>query len=238
VRSADYRREAWENLDSPDLGSNQFILFIFYLYFLLCFSPSHYITTKCVPLISSACPFSFTLAPTMLGPALSPLAIVDPHIMLAGCSHGSNDAKPPPLFFQHSLQIIQLVEGQPPPPRRITTIIGSSTSGSPSYSSSTPYSDSESDDGDTESICSSYCSSSVPPDRLELPLEHDPHHDAPPDESYSARMKRIFAWRNHFSTGLGSSSGISPSSSPKPFSAYAFSQRYPTLTHLEAEACE
>jgi len=142
----------------------------------------------------------------MLGPALAPLAIVaPPHLMLS--DHESNDDKLTPHFYfqQHTVQIIQLVEGQPPSPRRITSILSSSTSGTPS-SSSSPYSSSDADssqsDDESDPICSSYCSSDVPPH--EPPSEHDRYHVALPDETYSVRMKRIFAWRDHFSTGFGS----------------------------------
>jgi len=86
----------------------------------------------------------------------------------------------------HAIQIIQLVEG-PPPPRRISSVIESSSAGSSSGSSYPSTSDSEDDD------CSSYCSSYV--------THPDPSQDKEPiawtDDTYHVRMKRIHDWRDN-----------------------------------------
>ncbi|KAF9451165.1 hypothetical protein P691DRAFT_663864 [Macrolepiota fuliginosa MF-IS2] len=95
----------------------------------------------------------------------------------------------------HTVQIIQLVEG-PPPPRNLPSFIDSSSS----YVSSSACSDSWYDDGDDdveeeeeEEVCESYCSS-----------EEEEVHDQPtsPTDTYSLRMKRILAWRENFSAHL------------------------------------
>lgn len=81
----------------------------------------------------------------------------------------------------HTIQIIQLVEGPPPPPRPIESVIQTSSAGSSSASSCPTSSDED---------CSSYCSSVITPD-----------HSAPvqwTDDTYSTRMKRVHAWRDGF----------------------------------------
>ena len=82
----------------------------------------------------------------------------------------------------HAIQIIQLVEG-PPPPRRISSVIHSTSSAS-SYPSTS----------DSEEDCSSYCSSMV------TPAESSHQRDPIPwtDDTYTTRMKRVHAWRDAF----------------------------------------
>ncbi|KAG5653313.1 hypothetical protein H0H81_001184 [Sphagnurus paluster] len=99
----------------------------------------------------------------------------------------------------HTVQIIQLVEGPPPPPRKITSVINASTS---AYSSS--YSSSSTSSEDDESLCSSYCSSDLPPEQSDSPLgdqESTALHSELPHETYST-TKRILAWRENFSAHL------------------------------------
>lgn len=128
--------------------------------------------------------------------------------------HDDKDQFPGSQIFlrqQHTVQIIQLVEGPPPPPRRITSVIGDGqASSSSSYASSSEYSSSSASDEedndveDEESVCSSYCSSDLPPEHLSSPHWDDssaPRLD-PYSESHSIRMKRILAWRENFSTHL------------------------------------
>jgi len=96
----------------------------------------------------------------------------------------------------HAIQIIQLVEG-PPPPRRISSVIESSSAGSSSGSSYPSTSDSEDDD------CSSYCSSYV--------THPDPSQDREPiawtDDTYHVRMKRIHDWRDNSIKEMSCSTG-------------------------------
>ncbi|KXN83959.1 hypothetical protein AN958_00603 [Leucoagaricus sp. SymC.cos] len=95
---------------------------------------------------------------------------------------------------QHTVQIIQLVEGPPPPPRNLASAFDSSSS----YVSSSAYSESwESDEDDQqeeqEEVCESYCSS----EEEEIQDQHTSTSD-----TYSLRMKRILAWRENFSAHL------------------------------------
>ncbi|KAG6331630.1 hypothetical protein ID866_7461 [Astraeus odoratus] len=124
--------------------------------------------------------------PRMLQPTPSSPASLDPsplHNMLA-LDHAK--VSPGHLYVcqPNAIQIIQLVEGPPPPPRRISSVLGSTAAGS-SYPST-----SDSEEGSEQ--CSSYCSSIVTPD--ESSKEHEP---APwTDETYSIRMRRVRAWRD------------------------------------------
>lgn len=106
-----------------------------------------------------------------LRPMLAPLADVASDFLF----HHHDYHKQP---YAH--QIIQLVECPAPPPRS-----------APAYSDSV----SESDDDDSEEICSSYCSSDAPPDELEAA---DPAYVSPSPDTYNLRMKRILAWRENF----------------------------------------
>ncbi|KAJ8586417.1 hypothetical protein M405DRAFT_743637 [Rhizopogon salebrosus TDB-379] len=94
----------------------------------------------------------------------------------------------------HAIQIIQLVEG-PPPPRRISSATQSSSASFSSGSSYPSTSDSEEDD------CSSYCSSYV--------THPDPSQDREPvawtDDTYHVRMKRIHDWRDNSIRAMSSS---------------------------------
>ncbi|GLB43299.1 hypothetical protein LshimejAT787_1302000 [Lyophyllum shimeji] len=100
----------------------------------------------------------------------------------------------------HALQIIQLVEGPPPPPRKITSVINDD------YASSSAYSSSYSSSSSSSSACSSYCSSvdeSDSPEESALELS---------TETYSA-TKRILAWRENFSAHFGATASESSLSS-------------------------
>jgi len=105
-------------------------------------------------------------------------------------------ANPGHLYLrqQRTLEIIQLVEG-PPPPRRIASSLASS---SYSYYDSEP---SSSSDEESESLCSSYCSSDV---RLDSDTSQAQRSaDRSDDTTFSIRMKRILAWRENFSSTMG-----------------------------------
>lgn len=115
----------------------------------------------------------------------------------------------------HAIQIIQLVEGPPPSPRNISSVIQSASAES-SYPST-----SESD----EEECSSYCSSVVTP--YESCKDHEP---APwTDDTYDIRMKRVHLWRDAVTKDLPS-----PCSSPLKPKLYSYhddddnSSRYPS----------
>ncbi|KAK0207690.1 hypothetical protein IW262DRAFT_525685 [Armillaria fumosa] len=146
------------------------------------------------------------------GARCSPFNLNLPHIlntmfdfartMLASSSHNElavlDDVNSKSRLYcrqQYSVQIIQLVEGPPPPRQAVTD--DSYTSSSSSYASA---SDSEGssicDDGDEESIGSSYCSSDEGASSREL---SEPGHERSGSPG-AIRMKRILAWRANFST--------------------------------------
>lgn len=108
----------------------------------------------------------------------------------------------PHLYYRqpHTVQIIQLVECDAPPPRLGSPINDSSASSS----SSNDDSSTDSLEDDEESACSSYCSSDLPPeetDAAESELKQTYRAEAS-TETYSIRMKRILAWRENFSAQL------------------------------------
>jgi len=101
----------------------------------------------------------------------------------------------------HTVQIIQLVEGPPPSPRHIAS---GSTPSSYDYSTEDSQS-SEGEDEDEESVCTSYCSSDLPPEQLKSPVCNDESiavRSELPSQTYSMPLKRILAWRENFSTQL------------------------------------
>lgn len=106
------------------------------------------------------------------------------------------------LRQQHTVQVIELVEGPPPPPRRITSVINDS-----SVAASSSCDDSSSEDSASlsteEPSCSSYCSSDMPLEHLESPQSHEQTRAESSTETYSVRMKRILAWRENFSSSIG-----------------------------------
>jgi hypothetical protein len=103
------------------------------------------------------------------------------------------------LRQQHTVQVIELVEGPPPPPRRITSVINdSSVAASSSCDDS-----SEASLSTEEPSCSSYCSSDIPSEHLESPQPHEQTRAESSTETYSVRMKRILAWRENFSSSIG-----------------------------------
>ncbi|KAF5383804.1 hypothetical protein D9615_003817 [Tricholomella constricta] len=110
-----------------------------------------------------------------------------PHSVSSSDAHAHDDHKFSTghlyLRQQHTVQIIQLVEGPPPPPRKISSV---------SYSSS-------SSDSDDESAGSSYCSSDLPPEQSEE--QSTTLRSELPSETYST-TKRILAWRENFSSHL------------------------------------
>jgi len=105
------------------------------------------------------------------------------------------------LRQQHTVQVIELVEGPPPPPRRITSVINES-----SVAASSSCDDSSEDSASLsteEPSCSSYCSSDIPSEHLESPQSHEQTRAESSTETYSVRMKRILAWRENFSSSIG-----------------------------------
>jgi len=123
------------------------------------------------------------------------------------------------LRQQHTVQIIQLVEGPPPPPRNITSVINDSGASSSFYSSD--YSSSSEDESeDEEEAGSSYCSSDLPPEQPDMQSESDAclagsSGTTLPTETYSA-FQRILSWRENFSTHLSSTAAeSSPMSFPR-----------------------
>lgn len=132
--------------------------------------------------------------PPMLTPTFSPASIRYP-------SMDQEKINPGHLYLrqQRTFEIIQLVEGPPPPPRQLSSVM--SSSGASSSTCSTEYDDSDSypSDEDCDSVCSSYCSSDEFPDNELL-------SEAPKmptlDDTYSSRMKRVFAWRESFNKAM------------------------------------
>jgi hypothetical protein len=125
----------------------------------------------------------------------APLIAFDPAHCFQHCKF--NDE--PRLYVaqqQHTVQIIQLVEGPPPPPRNLASAFDESSS----HVSSSAFSEDWDDDDDAqeeeqeEEVCESYCSSE----------EQEAARDQPTSTSdtYSLRMKRILAWRENFSAHL------------------------------------
>ena len=108
------------------------------------------------------------------------------------------------LYLCQPHTVIQLIEVASPPPRRISSVIHSSSAASSSYTSSLYISSSsssfeqgqgeeeEEEEEEEESIHSSYCSSDVPMDELDVRLS--PRTASLPD-TLSGRMKRILLWR-------------------------------------------
>ncbi|PFH46471.1 hypothetical protein AMATHDRAFT_43577 [Amanita thiersii Skay4041] len=110
----------------------------------------------------------------------------------------------------YPLQVIQLVEAPPPPSPRISSVVHSSSAPSSQYSDSIDDSDSSHihhPEDDDEEVCSSYCSSDLPPEQLESPSsrpESLPSSQLASDPS-DWRMKRILAWRENFSAAMTAS---------------------------------
>jgi hypothetical protein len=106
-------------------------------------------------------------------------------------------------LYLRTLEIIQLVEGPPPPPR-IASVPFSSSSDYDSEPSS-------SSDDESESLCSSYCSSDIPLEQLDSETSQAQHSaDGSDPETFSIRMKRILAWRENFAATMGTASSDTP----------------------------
>ncbi|TFK90834.1 hypothetical protein K466DRAFT_484048 [Polyporus arcularius HHB13444] len=89
------------------------------------------------------------------------------------------------LHQQRTVEVIQLIEVPPPPPRSHPY---TSTLDSASFASSSCES-SDDDSEDDDSVCSSYCSSE----------ENLDAHQAPTyDDTYKTRLNRVLAWRDGF----------------------------------------
>lgn len=124
-------------------------------------------------------------SPSYLGP--SPL-----HDMLAFDGSKLSPA-PGHLYVRQQHAIIQLVEGPPPSPRDITSVVQSSASAHSSYPSTS----------DSEEECTSYCSSVMTPD--ESTNDYAP---VPYDNSFYSRMKRVYEWRNGFMPAADTCNGM------------------------------
>ncbi|KAJ8509501.1 hypothetical protein ONZ45_g8338 [Pleurotus djamor] len=94
----------------------------------------------------------------------------------------------------YAVQIIQLVEAQPPPRTEVSSYPESSE-----YYSSSSSSSSLDDDSD----CESYCSSAPPSEEQQESSAGSYYSDVSPD-TYALRMKRIFAWREDFNSHMSS----------------------------------
>ncbi|KAG6918176.1 hypothetical protein DXG01_016161 [Tephrocybe rancida] len=146
-------------------------------------------------------------------PMLLPLALSSSD---AHSNNAYDDKYPSPHLYlrqQHTVQIIQLVEGPPPPSRNISSVIDETSSAyySSSYTSS---SSSSAEDEDEESVCESYCSSDMPPEQSDSPLDEEPSDSLELSHETFSTTKRILAWRQNFSAHM-SSTEVSLSSSLK-----------------------
>lgn len=105
----------------------------------------------------------------------------------ASSSFMNKDAQPTHLYLhqQPTVEIIQLIEVPPPPPRShpYTSTIASSSFASSSCDSS------DNDSEEDESVCSSYCSSEEDLDADQAPTY---------DDTYKTRLHRVLAWRDGF----------------------------------------
>ena len=118
--------------------------------------------------------------------------------MLAQPSHPSfapeppscmNKDHPPSHLYVHqqrTVEVIQLIEVPPPPPRSHPY---TSTLDSDSFASSSSCESSDDDSEEDESVCSSYCSSEE-----NLAPEQAPTYD----DTYKTRLNRVLAWREGF----------------------------------------
>lgn len=142
---------------------------------------------------------------TMLLPTL-PLSISSSDILGHSTEQSKDHSNHVYYRQQHTVQIIQLVEGPPPTPRHISSVINDSSASSTSSDAySSEYSESCPSQEDEESVCSSYCSSDSPSEQPDLPHCEEGSSSSKPEsssESYTLRMKRIMAWRENFSTHL------------------------------------
>lgn len=112
------------------------------------------------------------------------------------------DATPGPLYLrqQQAVEIIQLVEVEAPPPRQLASDFASSSASSSSSPSSSPsHSEEEwvesSESEESESLCTSYCSS----DEEEMKERKIMFHD----DTYGTRLSRVLAWRESFVKAMG-----------------------------------
>ncbi|KAH9893232.1 hypothetical protein C8Q73DRAFT_666015 [Cubamyces lactineus] len=109
----------------------------------------------------------------------------------AAANFVNKDAQPNHLYLhqQRTVEVIQLIEVPPPPPR---THPYSSSFASSSFASSSSYDSSDSEED--ESVCSSYCSS-----------DEESEANQPPayDDTYKIRLNRVLAWREGFAKAVG-----------------------------------
>ena len=127
-----------------------------------------------------------------------------------------DDSTTTPLYLCQQpavVEIIQLIEVDAPPPRQLASDFASSSASSSSASQSASSSSSHSGSGsdycetseseESESVCTSYCSS----DEEEMKERKIMFYD----DTYSTRLSRVLAWRENFAKAMGIS-GTSPPS--------------------------
>lgn len=134
---------------------------------------------------------------------LSPLSVSSSDVLIQDDKFPSSSH----LYLrqQHTVQIIQLVEGPPPSPRHINGNTASSCDYSSEDSESSDEDDGDDDDEEEEeeSVCSSYCSSDLSPEQLPRDYDSNALRPGSSSQTYSLPLKRILAWRENFSTQPG-----------------------------------
>ncbi|RPD64475.1 hypothetical protein L227DRAFT_608132 [Lentinus tigrinus ALCF2SS1-6] len=120
------------------------------------------------------------------------------------------------LHQQRTVEVIQLIEVPPPPPRSHPY---TSTLDSDSFASSSCES-SDDDSEEDESVCSSYCSS-----------EENLVVDQPPtyDDTYKTRLNRVLAWRDGFAKATAQFLADDDAALPAPPSSPVSSSPAPSL---------
>lgn len=144
----------------------------------------------------------------------------------------------------HCLQIIQLEEADTLPPPPAHKAISSSSFASSSYYSSSYYSESEAysedDEEEDQEMCSSYCSSEEEFDLDEEDSENNAKSlpgSVQSPETYSLRMKRILAWREHFDAAstllVGGALSLSSICQSTDLSSWPFTESTPSSKSLK-----
>ncbi|KAH8103923.1 hypothetical protein BXZ70DRAFT_672571 [Cristinia sonorae] len=125
------------------------------------------------------------------------------------------DVPPGPLYLrqQRTVEVIQLIEVEAPPPQQPASDFASSSASSSSSSCSSGSESAASETCETseseesESVCTSYCSS----DEEEMKERKIMFYD----DTYGTRLNRVLAWRDSFAKSMG----IADTSSYTPLSA-------------------
>ncbi|KAI8985621.1 hypothetical protein BD414DRAFT_515402 [Trametes punicea] len=129
-----------------------------------------------------------------------------PYALPAAAAQSFMDKDPPAchlyLHQQRTVEVIQLIEVPPPPPR--SHPYASSLASSSLVSSSCHSSDADADSDEDESLCSSYCSSDDDSDAPQAPVY---------DDTFKTRLDRVLAWREGFAKAFDDVESL-PGSSP------------------------